>query len=472
MYHDRINLPYYILFNMKMLFRCVVLYVILVVGTASATHLPRIAPEQAGFSTEGLAQVDALIEESITNGFPGAVLAITRNGHLVKLTAYGNAKVRDENGVSEPPEPMRTDTLFDLASNTKTWATTLAIQHLVHQGKLDINAPVQQYLAGFVDGENDPIPGKADITVAQLLRHTSGAVANPMYYDRQWSPELFSQNRQTTYQKLLKTPLAFPPDQKNVYSDLGFMLLGLLIETITGMSLDEYVEQVFYAPLELRALFAPLHEHPRIKAIQTHDIAATEIHGNTRDGHIWFENIRTHTIQGQVHDEKAFYSLEQIAGHAGLFADAESLAVLQQIMMNGGCYHTQCFFDQTTIEIFTTPDFTHDPGYGLGWRLNVAGNTHNPATFFGRYASPRAFGHTGWTGIATLVDPEYNLGIVLLTNKKHTPVLDAKTDSNRFVGDTFPISDYRHVMEHVYLAMLPEGHQQQSPATSPTATNR
>jgi len=432
------------------------LCMMLAAHAVSAAHLPRIAPEQVGFSIEGLARVDALIEDSIANGFPGAVLAITRDGHLVKLTAYGNAKVRDENGVLDTPWPMRTDTLFDLASNTKTWATTFAIQHLVHQGKLDINVPVQQYLPGFMDGDKDPIKGKASVTVAQLLRHTSGAIANPMYYDRQWSPELFSQDRQSTYQKLLQTPLAFPPDQNNVYSDLGFMLLGLLVETITGMPLDAYVEQTFYAPLELRALFAPLHQHPRIKDISAQDIAATEIHGNTRNGHIWFENIRTRTIQGEVHDEKAFYSLQEIAGHAGLFADAESLAVLQQIMLGGGCYNAQCFFDQTTIDLFTRPDFTHDPGYGLGWRLNVAGNGYEPATFFGRYASSQAFGHTGWTGIATLVDPEYKLGIVLLTNKKHTPVLDAKTDSNRFVGDTFLISNYRQVMEHVYMAFLPK----------------
>jgi len=429
---------------------------LLAAHAVSAANLPRIAPEQAGFSAQGLARVDALIEESIANGFPGAVLAITRNGHLVKLTAYGNAKVQDENGVLDTPEPMRTDTLFDLASNTKTWATTFAIQHLVYQGKLDINAPLRQYLPGFMDGDEDPIKGKADVTPAQLLRHISGAIANPMYYDRQWSPELFSQDRDSTGQKLLQTPLAFPPGQKNVYSDLGFMLLGLMVETITGMALDAYVEQIFYAPLELRALFAPLRQHSRIKDISAQDIAATEIHGNTRDGHIWFENIRTRTIQGEVHDEKAFYSLQEIAGHAGLFADAESLAVLQHIMLNSGCYNTRCFFDQATIELFTRPDFSHNPGYGLGWRLNVAGNGYEPATFFGRFASSRAFGHTGWTGIATLVDPEYKLGIVLLSNKKHTPVLDAQTDSNRFVGDTFPISNYRQVMEHVYMALLPQ----------------
>jgi len=429
---------------------------LLMACTASPASLPWTTPEVAGFSRSGLAQVDALIERSIANGFPGAVLAITRNGHLVKLTAYGHAKLQDEHGPLEKPEPMRVDTLFDLASNTKTWATTLAIQHLVYQKKLDINAPVQQYLPGFVDGEHDPIPGKADITVAQVLRHLSGAFANPMYYDRSWSQGLFSQNRASTYQKLVQTPLASAPGQQNIYSDFGFMLLGLLVETITGMPLDEYVEQEFYAPLELRALFAPLRPHPRIKEIAPHDIAATEIHGNTRDGHIWFENIRTNTVQGQVHDEKAFYSLEEIAGHAGLFADAESLAVLQQVMLGGGCYLERCFFDQTIIDTFTTPDFTHDPGYGLGWRLNVANDEHEPAAFFGRYASSRAFGHTGWTGIASLVDPEYNLGIVLLTNKKHTLLVDAKADSNRFVGDTFPISNYRQVIEHVYLAMRPE----------------
>jgi len=325
-------------------FQTVLLCVLLFFNTVSAANLLRTPPGQTGFSEKGLARIDALIEQSIADGFPGAVLAITRNGYLVKLTAYGNAKIRDENGMLDKPQPMRTDTLFDLASNTKTWATTFAIQHLFHQGKLDINAPIQQYLPGFTDGDDSPIKGKANITIAQLLRHTSGAIASPMYYDRTWSPELFSQNRKTTYQKLLETPMALLPDQKNVYSDLGFMLLGLLIETLSGMPLDDYVEQTFYAPLGLRALFAPLREHPRIKGITVHDIAATEIHGNTRDGNIWFENIRTKTIQGQVHDEKAFYSLDEIAGHAGLFADAESLALLQQIMLNGGCYLEHCFF--------------------------------------------------------------------------------------------------------------------------------
>jgi len=422
----------------------------------AAARLPQIMPEQAGFSTEGLARVDALIEESIANGFPGAVLAITRNGHLVKLTAYGNAKVQDENGVLDTPEPMRTNTLFDLASNTKVWGTTLAIQHLTYQGKLDVNAPLQQYLPGFIDADGEPISGKAGVTVAQLLQHTSGAIANPQYYDRAWDASLFSQNRQSTHEKLLETPLAFPPDTVNVYSDLGFMLLGLLVETISGMPLDEYVEQVFYAPLQLRALFAPLRRHARIKDINMQDIAATEIHGNTRDGSVWFENIRTRTIQGQVHDEKAYYSLQEIAGHAGLFADAESLAVLQQIMLNSGCHAGHCFFDQSTIDTFTSADLRHNPGFGLGWRLNRSSPEYEPPVFFGRYASPQAFGHTGWTGIATLVDPDYNLGIVLLTNKKHTPVVDAKNDGNRFEGDTFPISDYRQVMERVYMAMLPD----------------
>jgi len=432
------------------------LWAILITGTVSAVNLPRISAEKAGFSGDGLAQVDALIEASIADGFPGAVLAITRNGYLVKLTAYGDAKNRDENGLLETPVPMRTDTLFDLASNTKTWATTLAIQHLVHQGKLDLNAPLQQYLPGFVDGQDDPVRGKADITVAQLLRHSSGMLANPMYYDRTWSSELFSQEREKTYQNLLQTPLTFPPGQENIYSDLGFMLLGLLVETISGMPLDQYVEQVFYAPLELRALFAPLRQHARLRGISTDDIAATEIHGNTRDGHIWFEHIRTRTIHGQVHDEKAFYSLQEIAGHAGLFADAEALAVLQQVMLGGGCYHSRCFFDQATIATFTSADFNLDPGFGLGWRLNIADDVHTPATFFGRFASARAFGHTGWTGTATLVDPEYHLGIVFLTNKKHTLVLDASNDHNRFFGDTLPISNYRQVIEQVYLAMQPE----------------
>ncbi|MFT4196396.1 MAG: serine hydrolase, partial [Pseudoxanthomonas sp.] len=263
------------------------------IGQACATSLPRATPEEEGFSSAGLAKVDALIQDAVDKGFPGAVLAVVRNGKLVKLTAYGYAKRNDEHGALADPQPMRTDTLFDLASNTKMYATTFAMQRLVYEGKVDLAAPVQRYLPEFVDGPDDPIKGKAGVTVAQLLHHTSGALANPLYYDRKAMGALFSQDRRTTYEKLVQTPLAFPPDTRNVYSDLGFMLLGMIIERVSGQPLEDYVEQSFYAPLGIRALYAPLRGNARLHGFKPQDFAATETHGNTRDGSIDFENIRT-----------------------------------------------------------------------------------------------------------------------------------------------------------------------------------
>jgi len=418
-----------------------------------ACVLPVIEPKNAGFSAEGLAQVDNLITDSIQRGFPGAVLAITRYGYLVKLSAYGYAKRHNEHGPLVQPQPMRINTLFDLASNTKIYATTYALQHLFWQKKIELKAPIHTYLADFVDGKNDVITGKSKVTIEHLLRHSSGALANPLYYDRTWNADLFSQNRQTTYQKLQQTPLAFTPNTQNIYSDLGFMLLGRLIECVSGLPLEEYVERHFYAPLGLRALYAPLRGNSRLHGFIAEDIAATETQGNTRGGSIFFDNIRTQTLQGQVQDEKAFYSLDEVAGHAGLFADAYSVAVLQQFMLNGGSYNNQQFFDQNTITVFTTPPNTLDASFGLGWRLNVPGLDQQCPSFFGRYASQHAIGHTGWTGTATVIDPKYQLAIVFLTNKKNTPVINPQLDSNYFFGDTFPISLYYQVMEYIYKAM-------------------
>ncbi len=429
---------------------CLAVYLSIVPMAASAATLPRATPEQAGFSSEGLAKVDALIEASVADGFPGAVLAIVRDGKLVKLKAYGYARRYDEHGLVRDPPPMRVDTLFDLASNTKMYATTFALQRLVDEGKIDLDAPVQRYLPAFVDGPDDPLPGKAQVTVADLLRHSGGLAADVRYFDRAKAGPLFSQDRATTYARLMRTPLAYPPGSRNQYSDLGFMLLGRLVEQVAGMPLETYVERTFYAPLGLRhTLYAPLRGNRRLGRFSPSQCAATETRGNTRDGTLQFENVRTHTVQCEVHDEKAFYSLEQVGGHAGLFSTAEDVAVLQQVMLGGGRRGSRVFFGPETIARFTA-SAGPDPSYGLGWRLNRG---DDPATFFGRYASPQAYGHTGWTGTVTLIDPARRLGIVLLTNKKNTPVVDPAKDANRFLGDTFPISNYRAVIERIYLAM-------------------
>ncbi|CAF5093358.1 unnamed protein product, partial [Rotaria sp. Silwood1] len=139
--------------------------------------------------------------------------------------------------------------------------------------------------------------------------------------------------------------------------------------------------------------------------------AATELKGNTRNGTINFPNVRTYVLQGEVHDEKSFYSMNGLSGHAGLFSNLNDMAVLTQIMLNNGSYGNIKFWSQNVQTLFLTP-YALDPTFGLGWRLN----RNKSLLWFGLHASDEAYGHTGWTGTCTVIDPKYSVAITLLTN--------------------------------------------------------
>jgi len=417
--------------------------------SAEAKGFPELravtSPEDAGFSARKLKELDALITRDVAAGFPGAVLLIIRDGKIVRNTSYG---YRQKFAGAEPLEtfvPMTSGTLFDLASNTKMYATNFALQKLVSEGRLDLHAKVQDYVTEFRDTESDPIRGKDLLTVEDVLHHSAGFMPDPQYHNQAVAKGLYSQTRSTTNRMLSRTPLVYPPGTDNVYSDVDYMLLGLIIERISGQKLDEYVEESIYAPLGL----AHTHFNPLQKGFATADFAATELQGNTRGGIISFPNIRTDTLRGEVHDEKAFYSMGGVAGHAGLFSTAGDLAVLLQVMLNGGGYGPVLLFDPESIRTFTTPSDA-DPTFALGWRTN---GDDTMQWMFGEHASRRAYGHTGWTGTLTVIDPEYNLGIVLLTNKKHSPVIRTGSNTGKFIGDFFAVGRYGEVVSAIYAAM-------------------
>ncbi|AZB44853.1 penicillin binding protein PBP4B [Bacillus sp. FJAT-42376] len=403
-------------------------------------------PEEAGFSSYGLRKVDKLILDEISQGFPGAALIVIKDGKIVKNEAYGYKKKYNGLTLLERPEKMKRDTLFDLASNTKMYAANFALQRLVSQGKIKLEDRIQSYIPEFRDQETDVIKGKDTLRIIDVLHHTAGFPPDPQYHNPKVSKNLFSQDRDLTISMISKTPLAYKPGTKNIYSDVDYMLLGAIIEKVTGRQLDEYVEKHLYRPLGLKdTVFNPLQ-----KGFKPKDAAATELMGNTRDGVIDFPNIRTYTLQGEVHDEKAFYSMGGVSGHAGLFSNTHDMAVLLQTMLNGGSYGKKELFSKETAQEFVQPSSVN-PTYGLGWRLN--GN-ESMEWMFGPYASREAFGHTGWTGTVTIMDPAYNLGIVLLTNKKHSPLVDPAKDSNTFQGDQFVTGKYGSVVTAVYEAML------------------
>ncbi|MCI2284540.1 penicillin binding protein PBP4B [Colwellia sp. MSW7] len=329
-------------------------------------------------------EVDTLIENDIDKGFPGAVLVVVHHGKIIKNSAYGYArKFFDGGELQKVPVQMTTETLFDLASNTKMFATNFALMKLVSEGKLDLSLPINHYLPSYRGG------GRELRTIKDLLTHQAGYAPEVKFFTKQnaLGLDFFSQDSQRTKALMLtQVPFARKHLSKQIYSDTDFILLGMLIESITRMPLDLYVEYNIYRPLGLtNTLYNPLQ-----KGFNKKQFAATEIYGTTRDKRVTFDNVRTYVLQGEVHDEKAFHSLVGVAGHAGLFSTGQDLAVLAQILLNRGGYGHNVIFSEQAIDQFIKPD--DNGSYGLGWRR---ANNGESKWHFGPYASHSAYGHTG-----------------------------------------------------------------------------
>lgn len=402
---------------------------------------PTLRTDLARYNT-AFNPVDALIAQEVAAGFPGAVLLVAKNGVIIKHTAYGYAQRYDSAALPlSPPVAMQPDTLFDIASNTKMYATNYALMQLVSTGKLNINLPIQYYLPEYQGADRD------SLTVKDLLYHTAGYPAEVHFFrpDNRHGPEFYSLNKADTEQLILtKLPVAKAQGKQVVYSDVGYMLLGMLIERITGQSLEHYLAQHVYQPLALTdTMFNPL-----TKGIAPERIAATELDGNSRGGRVSFPANRQGVILGEVHDEKAYYSFGGVAGHAGLFSTAHDLAILMAVALQGGGYGWQQVFEKATLQQFIRPS-PYDHKFALGWRTAVQGDL---AWHFGAYASDYAYGHTGWTGTATVIDPAQQLIVVLLTNKKHSPIVD-DGPSYRFTGDSFETGRYGSILSLIYEAL-------------------
>lgn len=387
--------------------------------------------------------VDKLIEQDIADGFPGAALLVIKDGEIIKHSAYGyGRKYADGGDELLSPEPMTKETRFDIASNTKMFATNLALMKLNTEGKLDFNQTVQHYLPDY-QGK-----GKSSVLVKDLLTHSAGYAPEVKFFspDNKLGPQFYSQSPARTKQLLInKVPLQIGRNVRQVYSDTDYMLLGVLIERITGMPLDQYTENEIFRPLGLlHTQFTPLD-----KGVMPSQVAATEIFGNSRGGRINFPNIRTDVLQGEVHDEKAYYSLGGVAGHAGLFSTTGDLAVLAQLMLNRGGYGDLSLISANVIDQFVKPS-DNNGTYGLGWRR---ANNGNRKFHFGPYASPLAYGHTGWTGTVTVIDPEYDLAIILLTNARHSKI-EGDEERYRFTGTEFETGRYGSVIALIYEAIL------------------
>lgn len=402
--------------------------------------------EPAPTDHTGLARADSVISAWVAEErIPGAVFLVTREGETVwreaygaaQLFGYGRGQYADPDGIErlEAPVPMTPETLFDLASVTKVMATTLAVMRLVDDELVDPAAPVATYLPDFAEGDRGPI------TVRHLLTHTSGL--------RQWVPTYYhAENADEAYGYIRGLPLGWPVGADRHYSDLGFMVLGRLVEEVSGRDLDAFVEEELYAPLGLArtgfrrrsdggggtgsggsavpgSFAATSHGNPFERRMVHDPDFGYVIEGDPETWSDW----RERTLVGEVNDGNAFHAFRGVAGHAGLFSTADELATLLQLLLQEGEVGGRRLLAPGTVRTFLTE--TVD-GQALGWQL--------PS-----YAPAGSFGHTGFTGTFVLGVPTQGLAIVLLTNRQNVGV-DAETQYpdvgplqqavTRFVTDT------------------------------------
>ncbi|MFF2483754.1 penicillin binding protein PBP4B [Paenibacillus sp. NPDC058071] len=465
-------------------------YVFLLRKQAAAyDRLTPADPELVGFSKEKLDLLDAYLREEIAKGFPGLALAVVKDGKIAKLSAYGYAKKYETEEAAQQDEtrlaallpeeqwtPASVETLYDLASNSKMYATNLAVQKLVSEGRLELDRTLQSFpgwerftdassegtwellQSGAEERLNITPEGKATVTVRDLLHHCAGLLPDPAYPNRLAAGPLWYQaeagaDRSGMIDTICRTPLRYRPRTVFAYSDVGYIILGLLVEQISGMPLDRYAEEHIYAEMGLRhTVFNPLS-----KGFLPSGIAATELNGNTRDGHVSFGDgvpIRRYTLQGEVHDEKAYHCMSGVSGHAGLFSNAADVGALLQLMLNGGIYNGKRLFSKETVKQFTKP---YDPDsekegsstIGLGWRLHSA--TGDSYSYFNWGPSRSAYGHKGWTGTMTIIDPYYNMGIVILSNCRHSPVV---SPPNGFAASEGGPADFIPVTARIYSALM------------------
>lgn len=431
-------------------------------------------PEQVGLDRDVLEALEQLIQSDVDNGFPSAQMAVVKNGRLVYQNAWGRVNAYLPDGTPNTASPAVTnDTLYDLASNSKMYTANYALQLLVTQGKIDLDSRIVDLLGqSFVDDTIDITfsgyenPGlevnkqwKSELTLRDILRHQAGFPADPQYHNDAFDQHtqkpaagvanpLFSgwdgtpATRQATLKAIFKTPLMYKPGTKTVYSDVDYMLLAFVIESVTGQPLDQYLEQNFWASMGLDHITY----NPLLNGFAPNDCAATELNGNTRDGAVHFTGVRTATIQGQVHDEKAFYAMGGISGHAGLFSNAADLAKLASVMLTGG-YGQQKFFSRNVIDTFTAPKKENAANWGLGWWREA---DDGRCWYFGTQSSSGTIGHQGWTGTLTLIDPVENLVVVYLTNKINSPVTNKAANPNKFNGNWYTSSTLGFVAQILY----------------------
>jgi beta-N-acetylhexosaminidase len=371
-----------------------------------------IKPARAGVKKNGPEIIDSIVNDAISQGvFPGCVVLALHKGQILYSGAFGHYEY-------EPSPMVTTESIYDLASVTKISATTVAVMKLYEEKKINLKKKLSDYLP-WVRGTN-----KAGLEIDDLLLHQAGLVPFIRFYQEtldlhtgkpdksiysnvakkgfttRVADGLYLRDdwQDTLLNRIAKSPVSHR--HMYVYSDNDFILLGKVVEAITGMPLDKYVEKEFYSKLGMTTTgFKPLQRFSPDRIVPTEN-----------------DNFfRQQLLHGDVHDEGASM-FGEVAGHAGLFSDANDLAKLYLMLLNDGKYNGKRYLKPETIRLFTSYQ-TGISRRGLGFDKPEKDNAKRDDPYPCLSASPLTFGHTGYTGTCVWVDPEYDLIYIFLSNR-------------------------------------------------------
>jgi len=321
---------------------------------------------------------DVLVRAVADHAFPGGVLAVGYRNELI-VHEFG----RQTYDAKSPA--ITTETMYDAASLTKPIVTATLVAMQVEAGRIALDLPVARYIPEWNSGPNPD--WRKTVTIRNLLTHSSGLPAHEDYF-------LTLHSKREIVAAICKQTLEYVPGAKTVYSDLGFILLGEILERATGKTIDQLARERIFAPLGMTATtFNPA------KSLAA-GIAPTENDAT----------FRKRLLQGEVHDENAF-AMGGVAGHAGMFTTASDLAAFCQMLLNGGLYAHQRLITRATISQFLAPQPLAAGTRTLGWM------TPTPNSSSGRYFSAHSYGHLGFTGTSIWIDPDRQLFVILLTNR-------------------------------------------------------
>ncbi len=366
-------------------------------STICAQPLKVVSPESVGLSSIHLQYADKAIEREIEGGYiPGAVLAVVKDGTMPYIKAYGNKST------TPTAEPMDINTIFDIASCSKSVSTAICAMILVERGELSLRDNIDLYIPDF--NRNKRYGGKkCTIKIGNLLTHTSGITPYVSVKTLEATSHKLDINTIVEYTKI--ADLKCETGQGFKYSCLNYILLQYIIEQVTQQSLREFANENIFDLLEMnRTDYQPLSWASKM------DIAPTEV--------IKPDSI----IRGVVHDPLAYHVNSGISGNAGVFSTASDLAIFASALLNGGSHNGKRLLSPITVNAMCKiPDEVASFGRALGWDVSSPYSS-NLGDLFG----DEAIGHTGFTGCSITLDRESNMAVILLTNGIHAAGYESK----------------------------------------------